>query len=555
MIGVQHKMPGVVYPNQERLESYVSQGVLTETTLAKALMDSLPRFGDKVAIKSLEGELTYNELDDQTNRFAASLLRLGLNPLDRVMFQVSNSTEIIIAIIACWKADLIPVCTLAAHRKNEIGYLAQHSKAKAHFIEISDRFDFPDFAAEIAAEVESLEHTIVIRGEGPADHLSMAAMIEAEDPKSARAMVTELPRDPYQVTVFQLSGGTTSIPKIIPRFSNEYLYNMECVADRLDYREDDVVFMPLQLIHNGGLICNFPAFLRGATVAVSPDISPASLFAVHSNAKPTKFALSAGAAARMKAINITSLIDFSHAKLTISQNAAAQIEEVLNVPSVHLFGMTEGMIAFGHPDEPETVRHSTIGTPVSALDEVLIVEPGTQKEVPDGEVGEMICRGPYTVSGYYDAKERDLEAFTPDGFYRSGDLMSVRMTEGKKYFAFEGRLKDVISRGGEKINCEEVEHAARKHPGIGDILIVAMPDKEMDERACAFVTPSGAEDVPDTKSLMEFLVGLGLAKYKCPERVETIDEFPMTDSGKPSKPKLKEIIETKIMEERAAVTA
>ncbi|MCG8442623.1 MAG: hypothetical protein MI723_12520, partial [Caulobacterales bacterium] len=119
---------------------------------------------------------------------------------------------------------------------------------------------------------------------------------------------------------------------------------------------------------------------------------------------------------------------------------------------------------------------------------------------------------------------------------------SVREFDGRKYYAFEGRLKDLISRGGEKINCEEVEMAARRHPGIGDIAIVAMPDRDYDERACAFIIPTAADAAPDVKGLMEFLIEAGLAKFKCPERIEVIAEFPTTDSGKLSKPKLKAMI-------------
>lgn len=555
MVGVTNKLPGVVYPDPERLENYISNGVLKETPLASAFIEALPKHGDKVAITSDDGDISYAELDDQSNRFAASLLDLGLNPLDRVMFQLANSKAVFVAVLACWKANLIPVCTLAAHRKSEIGYLAKHASARAHFIEIADNFDYPNFAEEIRSEIPSMEYTIVVRGQAQNGALHMDELIKSQDPFAARDIVRSLERDPYQVTVFQLSGGTTSIPKIIPRFSNEYLYNFEGVAKALDYRSDDTVFMPLQFIHNGGMLYNFPALLKGARIAVAADISPPSLLNVLMNAKPTKFALMAAAVARMKAFNITSIVDFSHVRLVISPNVGEQVEETLNVPSVQLFGMTEGLITFGHPEDPAHARHNTVGTPISSSDQIKIVRPGTEEELPHGEIGEMLSRGPYTVSGYYDAPDRDAEAFTADGFYRSGDLMSIRVIEGKEYLAYEGRLKDLISRGGEKINCEEVELASRKHPGIADIMIVAMPDPEMDERACAFIIPAGPDTAPDPKSLMEFLTSAGLAKFKCPERIELIEEFPQTESGKPSKPKLKAMIAETLKQERASVLA
>ena len=214
--------------------------------------------------------------------------------------------------------------------------------------------------------------------------------------------------------------------------------------------------------------------------------------------------------------------------------------------------MTEGLIIFGKPTDPEEARFTTVGRPISAWDEVRIVKPGTEEDAPIGEIGEMVTRGPYTFHGYYDAAERNAEVFTSDGFYRSGDLMSAREINGEIYYAFEGRLKDLISRGGEKINCEEVEHASRRHPSVSDIAIVAMPDPQYEERACAFVIPAPGEAPVTVESLRDFLVQEGLAKFKCPERIELIEAFPLTDSGKLSKPKLKAAIADMLESESAA---
>ncbi|MEM8549058.1 MAG: AMP-binding protein, partial [Pseudomonadota bacterium] len=163
MNGVKSPMPGVVYPPQWHIDKYARLGVLGQRGLIDALMESLEEFSERVALMGPDGDLTYGELDERSNRFAAALLDLGLQPLDRVIFQVVNSNEVVIATLACWKANLIPVCTLAAHREREIGYLAQHAKAKAHFIGIDEGFDFVGFAARIQADIESMEHTIVVR--------------------------------------------------------------------------------------------------------------------------------------------------------------------------------------------------------------------------------------------------------------------------------------------------------------------------------------------------------------------------------------------------------
>ena len=552
MLGVKHPMPGVVYPTRDMLERYVTHGPLTEETLAEALMTAMRTWPDRVAVSSPVGEITYGQLDHDSDCFAAALLDMGLEPLDRVVFQVVNSIELIIAIIACWKADLIPVCTLAAHRDAEISYLARHSGAKAHFIGIEERFDFVSFAKSIAAKTPSMEHLVVVRGDAPSDIPSMASMIASKDRVRARAHIDAIERDPYQVTVFQLSGGTTSIPKIIPRFSNEYLYNMQAFADWEYIDEETVIFMPMQVIHNACMVCFvFPTLLRGGEAVVTAATDPLTIFSLIQDRKPTYFGVIGAALARMQQAGVNNVLPLAQVKGVFSTNAARKTEEVLGVTGLHLFGMTEGLIAFVRPDDPEEARYQTIGRPISEWDEVRIVKPGTEQDVAPGEIGEMVSRGPYTFCGYYYSQERNREVFTSDGFFRSGDLMRAHEIEGSTYFSFEGRIKDLVNRGGEKINCEEVENAVRAHAGVGDVMIVAMPDRDYGERACAFVISSGMADVPSVADLMAFLVAAGLAKFKCPERIEVIQEFPVTDSGKPSKPLLRAMIEEKLRAEAA----
>ena len=557
MTGVKNPMPGVVYPSEEASQRYVSNGPLGDDTLAERFMAAMAKWPDRIAIFSPEGQITYGQLDHDSDCFAAALMDMGLEPLDRVVFQIVNSVEIVVAIMACWKANLIPVCTLAAHRDAEISYLANHAAARAHFIGIEERFDFVGFARDIAAKTPSMEHLVVIRGDGPDDIPHMAKMIASQDRAAARARVEAVERDPYQVAMFQLSGGTTSIPKIIPRFNNEYFYNMDAFAEWYYYDENTVTFMPLQVIHNAAMVTTvFPVLLRGGEAVVTAKVDPPTVFGLLQERKPTYFGIVGAALSRMAQIGARDLLPLKQVKGVLSPNAGRKTEEVLGVKGLQLFGMTEGLIAYCRPTDPEEARLNTIGRPISEWDEVRILAPGTENDVAPGETGEMVSRGPYTFCGYYDAEERNKEAFTSDGFFRSGDLMSAHEIAGQVYYSFDGRLKDIISRGGEKINCEEVEQAASRHPGIASIMIVAMPDPDYDERACAFVVPSGNGDTPDVKGLMEFLVGEGLAKFKCPERIEIIDEFPTTASAKPSKPLLREMIQAKLVAEadrRAAV--
>ena len=192
--------------------------------------------------------------------------------------------------------------------------------------------------------------------------------------------------------------------------------------------------------------------------------------------------------------------------------------------------MAEGLLMFVRLDDPVDVRMETVGRPMCDDDEVLILGED-DKPVPFGEVGELCCRGPYTLRGYYRAPEYNQRAFTHDGFYRSGDLM--RQHPSGNYIV-EGRKKDLINRGAEKISAEEVEGLILCHPAVENVACVAMPDPRLGEKNCACVILRSGHSL-ELRELVEFLNGYELAKFKLPERLERFDSFPLSNVGKVSK--------------------
>jgi 2,3-dihydroxybenzoate-AMP ligase len=207
--------------------------------------------------------------------------------------------------------------------------------------------------------------------------------------------------------------------------------------------------------------------------------------------------------------------------------------------SGQLFGMGEGLFVMSRLDDSREARLRTVGTPLSEYDEVRLLLPGTEAEAPYGEIGELCCRGPYTIPGYYAAGERNAVAFTSDGFYRTGDLARWGTYDGKPQLLIEGRIKDVINRGGEKINAEEIELLLLRHPDIHQAAVVAMPDARLGERSCAYVVAGAAVDLP---AVQRYLDSLGVAKFKWPERVEQLDDLPRTNVGKIDKARLRDRI-------------
>ena len=291
-VGVRVPLPGVVYPPQDALRTYAEAGVLTHETLADGLRAAFALHADRPALCLPQRVMSYRELDEATDRLAAALLELGVRPTERVLFHLGNSLEMVLGWIACLKAAIIPVCTLAAHRELELGYLGRHSAAVMHFIAGDDtRFDSLGFARRLRAQVPSLRWILQARGpagEGAEDVALLHGLIADMPLELARQVLARLEPDPWQAAVFQLSGGTTGVPKIIPRFNNEYLYNMRQVARVNGYREDDVLLMPLPMMHNLSMgCCVGPFLLSGGAYAIAPDLVPETLERLFTQYQPT----------------------------------------------------------------------------------------------------------------------------------------------------------------------------------------------------------------------------------------------------------------------------
>lgn len=546
-------IPGVVYPRQSELDRYVAQGALGFETLVDGFSSVVRQFPDNVALLGPDLHVTYAQLDSLSTRLAGAFLKQGLQPLDRVIFQLRDSEQLVIAFFACLKAGLIPICTMAAHREREIGYLAELGEAKLHIVQGDDaKFDSVAFARKMQALTPSLRLIMQVRGEPQAGVLLQDGLIAGISLDEAQALLADVCLDPFQVAVFQLSGGTTGVPKIIPRFHNEYLYNMRAVANWLGFEPDDTLFMPQPMVHNLNMGCCFGPFLMtGGTVTVTPDLLPETLISLIATTRPTWLMLGGPIIARLESAIHEGRVDLSNARGVIVANSAAKLQKLLGVRTHNIFGITEGVIALTHRDDPDEAHATTNGRPVSEFDEIRIVVPGTEQDAQPGEIGEPVFKGPYTIHGYYNAEERNRETFTSDGYYRSGDLMYTKLIDGKTYYVFCGRLKDLVSRGGEKINCEEVEMAVSGHPAVAAIAAVGYPDPVFDERLCVALVLRQGFTVPTVAQLGEFLQDYGLAKFKWPERIEVLEAFPLSASGKLSKERLREIVKENVERERA----
>jgi non-ribosomal peptide synthetase component E (peptide arylation enzyme) len=548
---VEHPIAGVVYPTPERAEPALASGAWIASTVGDALSETARRHPQRKAFIGDERSIDFAELDEATERLGAALLALGLAPGDRAIFQLGTTVETAIALLACFKAGIVPVCSLPQHREIEIGQLAQQSGARGYFVQadFGTGFDLPAFAESMMARHASLRHLVVVRGErtGAA---GLQALIEGMPLAQARERLARVSLGLADVLSFQLSGGTTGVPKIIPRFHAEYLGHSAGWMRRYRVDAGSRLIWSLPLMHNAGqLYALIPTALMGLTVVLMPRVDIARMLDLIGEHRVTH-ALSIGPIApQLMAYPGVARHDLSSLKLFSTMSRADTLEAHLGVPCSNLYGITEGLLLGSPADAPAEARHQTQGCSGCAGDEIRVLEPGSEQAVPEGEVGELCFRGPSSLTGYFANPEANAQSFTADGFYRTGDMVVARRVNGVLHYAFEGRLRDNINRGGEKIGCEEVEGHVSQHPAVADAKLVAMPDPFYGEKGCIFIIPRPGMAAPGVQALGQFLAARGLAKYKFPERVEVVNEFPLTRVGKVDKPAMKRRIADLLQQE------
>lgn len=366
--------------------------------------------------------------------------------------------------------------------------------------------------------------------------------------------------DPVSVVAYQLSGGTTGLPKVAPRQHEEYAYNARRWAEVLGWGRQTVVLYPLPIMHNAGISAGLmPAHLSGSTFVLAGDAETGTILAAIDSERPTVLPVCPPAVVirlledpRSQGTDFSCFDDWIVGGQRLPVETARRLESDLGIRCRQMFGMAEGMFLLTPPGAEDRIRLHTVGAPISPADEVRVYDIGTEVEVEDGREGELCTRGPYTICGYFRAPEHNASSFTPDGFYRTGDLSRRHVVDGKAYYSIDGRIKDVINRGVEKIHAEEVEELILLHPDVLTAALVAMPDPVLGERACAYLVMEQGREPLDVGTLGAHLRAQGLATYKLPERVEIVDALPLTNVGKVSKKQLRQEIAAALEAEGAS---
>ena len=425
-----------------------------------------------------------------------------------MVVQLPNLAEFLSVVFGLFRAQLIPVYALPAHRLTEIVHFARKSEAAAYVVaDRRDGFDYRALARQVQAEVPAVRHVVVV-GE--------AEEFVAFD--SFRADLSLLPTtdaDPSQVAFLQISGGSTGLSKLIPRTHDDYLYSVRDSAVISGLSADSVYLTTLPAAHNFPM--SSPGYLGaicvGATVVMAPSPSH----------------------------DISSLQVLLVGGAKFLPEAARRVRRELNCTLQQVFGMAEGLVNYTRLDDPEHLIVETQGRPISPDDEVRIVD---DQDVPvaEGEIGNLLSRGPYTIRAYHNDDAANARSFTDDGFYRTGDVVR-RTPEG--YLVVMGRATDHINRAGEKISAEEVEDHLLAHPAVFDAAVVSTPDDYLGERTCAFIIPNGP--APRGVEIKAWMRKRDIAEFKVPDQIVFVEDFAITAVGKISRRELRAALRQRLL--------
>lgn len=538
---------GAVPWPDELVQKYIAKGYWRQRPLGALMWEWADTFGPRVALVDGDRRVTYQELAQTADSLAEGLARTGLKPGDTILVQLPNCWEFIALVLACARLGVAPVLALPPHREHELTYMAELAEVSALAVPSNWRnFDHQSLAERVARE---RGHGCRVLAVGDAVHpgnVDVRGLMAVDGtPAARRCRLDAMHPDAGDVLLFLLSGGTTGLPKIIARTHNDYEYNARRSGEVCGYGEDTVYLAALPIAHNFALGSPgvIAALMCGGRAVLMPSPKPEAAFAAIERERATVTSLVPAVARRWSETAATGQHDLSSLKAVqvggsvLSPAEARILMDGFGGRLQQVFGMAEGLLNYTRLDDPDHVVLTTQGRPICPDDEVLIVDD-EDVPVPHGQPGRLLTRGPYTPRGYFASPEHNAHAFTGDGWYRTGDIVR-QDTSGN--LTVEGRTKDLINRGGEKISADEVEDLVRSLPQVADVAVVPAPHTELGESVCACVVLKGGE-VLDLPEVRRFFHERGMAAFKAPELLMLLPALPQTPVGKVDKKALSKLV-------------
>lgn len=537
-------LPGYIPWPSGQAQRYRELNCWTGETFGAMLAARAAANPDAIAVVDDAHRWTYAELDHRARCLATGLAKLGIRRRDRVLVQLTNRAEFVEVLFALFDLGALPVFCLPAHRQSELVPIASSSAAVAMITSTRYQgFDYAELAKSVQQQVDTLAHVLVVTAgddsavpEGTRD----LAEFRIEPGELAGPVASD-------VAFLQLSGGSTGIPKLIPRTHDDYLYSVRRSAEICELDSNSVYMATLPIAHNFPM--SSPGILgalwASATVAMTPDPTPTTAFRAIQRFGVTITGL-VPPLARMWVESAEAGTTHDLSTLRVVQVGGARCQEelaqrvgpALNATLQQVFGMAEGLVCYTRLDDPLEVVVATQGRPMSEHDQLRVVDEHGVEVLP-GADGNLTAQGPYTIRGYYNNPTANERSFTADGWYSTGDIVSLR-PDGN--IVVKGRAADWVNRGGEKVSAEELEAHLLEHPGVRDAVIVGIADDVLGQRICAFVVPMDPADAPTLGTIRTFVRKRGVAAWKMPDDVAVMDDFPETGVGKTSRKELRQVL-------------
>lgn len=525
------------------LAHYERCGYLARKSLCEELYDAVLRRPGHIAVVAGDTELSYAELENAIANCAEYLRANGITALDNVLVQLPNRASYVVALFALLRVGAIPTLMLPSHRQAEFLSLCELLHPVA-YIGSRDQLGFDGVAMVEELDPDDLGIKSVWADSGnPREGICPRHVLP--DPLKASNSLGASPLswpDPRSDALNLLSGGTTSMPKVIPRVHEAYAYNARAAAQRCGVGPDTVYLAVLSTSHDLALAQPgvIGTLLSGGTVVLCETPAFDTAFSAIEKHHVTLTSIVPAVAQVWLEASEWYPADFSSLEriiigaATLDDKLADGLIERFGVRLHQGYGLGEGITTFTDIDDSLSVVFGTQGKPISPGDEIKIVGPEGNSLGPC-EPGEILEKGPYTFFGYIGSRDTK-DCFTEDGFFRTGDRGYLT---AKGDLVLCGRIAEQINRLGENVVPKEVEQMLCEIPGINNAAVFGMPDTELGEKTVAAIVASPEMD--RTVILKEFL-NRGVARYKVPDQVVVVREIPLVNIGKADKKKLREMV-------------
>ena len=543
---------------KQMVDEFVKNGYWTQELFYDFYDRNAREQGDREALVDSKHRVTWAEAKRLTDAIAASWIDMGFPKSSRIIIQSPNSVFGFLARIAGERAGLITLTVYPYLRELELEYMVRKTEAVAVVIpSVYRKFDYLGMYKELQKQFPSLQKFFLFDDEVPENapegtYSLIKTAYERAEKGVDESIFAERRLDPFwDVALLTTTSGTTGIPKLVEWPTAPRVCTSKGRCDIWGLNKDDITMAIAP--HAGGAagtLTYFAAPLAGATTVMLEEFSPEGALELIQKEKATAIGVVPTHLIRMleahpENYDLSSLRFIRSGGGYLSPQVAEEAEDVFQASITSDLGTQDkGSVSGCRVEDSKDLRRRTVGRMLPGNEVKLLDEGGN--EVPEGEPGILYFRGPNAPAGYFRDEELTATVFDKDGWCTTEDI--VKFDQG--CLCILGRAKDMIIRGGQNIYPAEVEGLLNEHPKVSSVAIVGYPDREMGERCCAYVIPKPGETF-SFDEMKDFLIEKKLGKFKIPERLEIVDEFPAVgDSGKVNKETLKKEIAEKVKAEQ-----